>query len=206
MEKKLFIASTNPGKIKEIKDILSFFDIPIISCMDLDLHLRIEETGSTYMENARIKAEAYHQQTHLLTLADDSGLEVDVLDSAPGIYSARYSPKTGASDADRRQYLLKNLYGKPEPWHAQFNCAAVLLGPAGLRSETFGRCNGIILPEERGAGGFGYDPIFYLPEYEATMAEIPADLKNQISHRARAITAMIPILERVFSLNENNPV
>lgn len=203
MENILFIASANPGKINEITAILSMFDISITSCLDLDLHLPVEETGSTYMENARIKAEAYHQHTNLFTLADDSGLEVDLLDGAPGIYSARYSSKHNASDADRRMCLLENLNGKPEPWNAHFNCAAVLVGPDGLYSETYGRCDGIIIPEERGTGGFGYDPIFYMPEYHATMAEIPAGLKNQISHRAKAVAAMIPTLKQVFSLDED---
>jgi XTP/dITP diphosphohydrolase len=205
LEKTLVIASANPGKLIEIKAILSILDIEVVSGIDLNLHITVRETGTSYLENAQLKAEAYFQQTNLFTLADDSGLEVDILDGAPGIYSARYSPKQGANDADRRRHLLKNLGEKPEPWTAHFKCTAVLVGPAGVNAETFGRCDGIIIPEERGTGGFGYDPIFYLPEYHATMAEIPADLKNEISHRARAVTLMIPALKRVFSLDYNNP-
>ena len=201
MEKSLLIASANPGKVKEIKAILSILDITVISCSDLDLLLPVEETGNSYVENARIKAAAYLQQTNLITLADDSGLEVDALDGSPGLYSARYVLKDNATDADRRQHLLDNLKDKPGPWQAHFRCAAVLVGPAQEYAETMGTCNGIILPEEHGTGGFGYDPIFYLPEYQATMAEIPPELKNQISHRAKAIQAMIPVLKSIFALD-----
>ncbi len=201
MKKTLLVASSNPGKIIEIKAILSSLDINIVSSIDLGLDIHVHETGATYAENALLKALAYHQQTELTTLADDSGLEVDLLDGAPGIFSARYSPKEEASDADRRQYLLEKLDGKPSPWNAHFHCAAILIDQAGSRFESSGQCDGVIIPEEHGSGGFGYDPIFYLPENNATMAEIPAGLKNQISHRAIAIQAIIPTLKQVFLLD-----
>jgi len=201
MKKTLLVASSNPGKIIEIKAILSCLDINIVSSTNLGLDIHVSETGVTYAENALLKALAYQQQTNLITLADDSGLEVDLLDGAPGIFSARYSPKEKASDADRRQHILENLYGKPSPWEAHFHCAAILIDQAGSRFESSGQCDGVILPEERGSGGFGYDPIFYLPEHDATMAEIPAGLKNQISHRAIAIQVMIPTLKMVFLLD-----
>jgi XTP/dITP diphosphohydrolase len=131
----------------------------------------------------------------LPVIADDSGLEVDALEGAPGIFSARFSPIEDASDADRRAHLLAQLRGKLQPWHAHFHCSAVLALPGGETIERVGLCEGIIIPEERGSGGFGYDPLFYIPEYDATMAELPADVKNRISHRARAISALLPILK-----------
>ena len=184
MVQQLVIASGNPGKILEIKAILQGLDIKIISAVELGINLEVKETGATYSENARLKAIAYQSATEQMVLADDSGLEVDVLNGAPGIYSARYSPKPHASDADRRTYLLEQLGNKPRPWTAHFHCTAVLAKPDGKLIETVGQCDGEIISEERGNGGFGYDPIFYLPEQRATMAEIPESLKNRISHRA----------------------
>ena len=194
MQNALLIASGNPGKILEIKAILEECDLNIQSAADLVLSLSVNETGSSYIENARLKAVAYQAATGMAVLADDSGLEVDALNGAPGIYSARYSPKANATDADRRKYLLKQLQDKPRPWTAHFHCSAVLIKPEGGLIETSGQCNGEIIPEERGTGGFGYDPIFFIPEEHATMAEIPASLKNRISHRAKALLAMLPEL------------
>ena len=191
----LLIASGNPGKILEIKAILEECGLNIQSAADLGLSLNVKETGSSYIENARLKAVAYQAATGMAVLADDSGLEVDALNGAPGIFSARYSPKANATDADRRKYLLKQLQDKPRPWTAHFHCSAVLITPEGGLIETSGQCNGEIIPEERGTGGFGYDPIFFIPEENATMAEIPASLKNRISHRAKALLAMLPELK-----------
>ena len=197
MVQQLVIASGNPGKILEIKAILQGLDIKIISAVELGINLEVKETGATYSENARLKAIAYQSATEQMVLADDSGLEVDVLNGAPGIYSARYSPKPHASDADRRTYLLEQLGNKPHPWTAHFHCTAVLAKPDGELIETVGQCDGEIITEKRGNGGFGYDPIFYLPEQCATMAEIPESLKNRISHRALALLAMLPILNQL---------
>jgi XTP/dITP diphosphohydrolase len=194
MHKTLLIASGNPGKQREIQAILAPIEIQVLSTVDIDLNLQVQETGTTYGENARLKALAYLNATGLPVIADDSGLEVDVLEGAPGIYSARFSPIEDASDADRRAHLLMQLQGKPHPWHAHFHCSAVLALPGGETIERVGRCEGIIIPKERGSGGFGYDPVFYLPEYNATMAELPAEVKNSISHRARALSALLPIL------------
>lgn len=195
MLQSLVIASGNPGKIREIKAILQGIELEIISAEELGVSLDVEETGSTYAENARLKAIAYQAATGQAVLADDSGLEVDALDGAPGIYSSRYSSKSNATDADRRVYLLEKLKNKPQPLTAHFHCTAILAMPDGRLFETDGRCDGEIIFEERGSGGFGYDPIFYMPEYHATMSEIPASLKNQISHRARALLAMLSILD-----------
>ena len=195
MRHSLVIASGNPGKIREIKAILKDLDLKILSASELGVQLDVEETGSTYAENARLKAIAYQTATGKCVIADDSGLEVDLLDGAPGVFSARYSPKMNASDADRRAYLLEQLKNKPLPWTAHFHCTAVLATPDGELIETNGDCEGEIIPEERGSGGFGYDPIFYMPDYHATMAEIPASLKDRISHRAKALLAMLPTLK-----------
>jgi non-canonical purine NTP pyrophosphatase (RdgB/HAM1 family) len=195
MHKTLLIASGNPGKQREIQAILASLQIQVLSTLDIDLQLQVQETGATYGENARLKAQTYLSVTGLPVIADDSGLEVDALEGAPGIYSARFSPIEDASDGDRRAHLLAQLKGKPQPWHAHFHCSAVLALPGGETIERVGLREGIIIPEERGSGGFGYDPVFYLPEYNATMAELPADVKNQVSHRARAISALLPILQ-----------
>jgi len=200
LNKTLLVASRNPGKVKEITAILSNLDLTINSIIHSKLPVEVQETGKTYAENARLKAEVYQKRTGLITLADDSGLEVDILNSAPGIRSARYSPIDNATDADRRQYLLQQLEGKPKPWTAYFHCAAVLAVSSDQCYETTGRCSGVILPVERGTGGFGYDPVFYIPEYDRTMAELSAELKNHISHRAKALAAMIPILKMVFKI------
>jgi len=195
MKPSILIASSNPGKLREIIALLSPLEIEPLSPRDIGLVIDVQETGTTYAENARLKALAYQCASGLPVLADDSGLEVDVLDGAPGVYSARLSPKENANDADRRAHLLVQLQGKLQPWKAHFHCTAILALPGGDCIETTGRCDGVIIPEERGYNGFGYDPVFYLPEYEATMAELPASVKNHISHRAKAIAAMLPLIK-----------
>jgi XTP/dITP diphosphohydrolase len=200
MDKKLLVASANPGKIQEIKAILHTLDLAIISAKEAGVILDVAETGQTYADNAWLKAKAYQAASGLIVLADDSGLEVDALDGAPGIYSARYAAIPNASDADRRHHLLDQLKGKTQPWPAHFHCTAILAGPSGKLAEAEGRCDGLIIPEERGEGGFGYDPIFYIPEEKGTMAELSEKRKNQISHRARALQALIPALRTIFDL------
>ncbi len=195
MKPSLLIASGNPGKLREITAILSPLEIKPLSTHEISLDITVQETGTTYGENALLKALAYQKASGLPVLADDSGLEVVVLDGKPGVHSARFSPKKNANDADRRTHLLTQLQGKPQPWNAHFHCTAILALPNGEWFETTGRCDGLIIPEERGDGGFGYDPVFYLPEYDATMAELPPEVKNRISHRAKAITAMLPLIK-----------
>ena len=151
--------------------------------------------GQQAGELAVLKAQAFLNASGIPTLADDSGLEVAALGGAPGIYSARFSPNHNANDADRRNHLLTQLMDKPQPWTAHFHCTAVLALPSGSTYERTGDCFGLIVRQERGFGGFGYDPIFYIPKYSATMAELPADVKNRISHRALALFAMIPIIQ-----------
>lgn len=192
---ELLIATHNRGKLREIQAILSDLKLTLLTPDDLGLTLEVVEDGLTYAENAAKKAVLYAKAGGLPTLADDSGLEVEALGGAPGIYSARYSPKAGASDADRRAYLLQNLADKPRPWRARF-CATVAVAlPEGNVRMATGECAGVIIPEERGLNGFGYDPIFLLPEIGKTMAELDEDDKNRISHRARALQNARPILE-----------
>ncbi|MFU8826444.1 MAG: RdgB/HAM1 family non-canonical purine NTP pyrophosphatase [Brevefilum sp.] len=195
MTPKLLIASRNSGKLQELRAILSHLPLEGLSPLDIGSVIQVQETGSTYLENARLKALAYLSATGLPVLADDSGLEVEVLQGAPGVYSARYAPKENATDADRRSYLLAQLKDKPQPWKAHFHCTAVLALPSGECIVTVGRCDGVIIPDERGTGGFGYDPIFFLSEYQATMAQLPPHEKNRISHRARAVAALLPSIQ-----------
>lgn len=196
---KLLLASTNPGKIKEFKVLLSVVrGITLVTLMDVGAELKVAETGKSYAENAELKARAFCRESGLISLADDSGLEVDALDGAPGLYSARYAPQAGATDADRRAVLLENLAGTPQPWRARFRAAICIALPNGNVRTTEGVCEGEIIPEERGSNGFGYDPIFYIPALGLTMAELSDQKKNRVSHRARGVAEMIPILQAVF--------
>lgn len=191
---KLLLATNNPGKIEELRDLLDDVDLEILTPEDLNLELEVEESGKTYHENAARKASAFAASSGLLSLADDSGLEVNALGGAPGIYSARYSPKPGADDKDRRDYLLQQLQGSSKPWVARFHCTAALASPGGEMHFSEGNCAGEIISVERGEAGFGYDPIFLVTELGRTMAELNMADKNQISHRARAIKAILPDL------------
>jgi len=209
---KLLIATNNQGKIKEFHELLDDLGIELIPPSQIGLDLDVLEDGSTYAENATKKAIAFAQVSGLISLADDSGLEVDALNGEPGLYSARYgalplNPKElgGAgggqnklSDADRRKYLLSQLQGKPRPWTARFR-AVIAIAKDGDVQLTEGICEGEIISEERGTGGFGYDPIFLLPEFGKTMAELGMEEKNRLSHRARAVMKAKGILKELFS-------
>jgi XTP/dITP diphosphohydrolase len=199
----ILLASSNRGKIVEIQAVLSDLPLEMVLPADIGLQLQIEESGATYAENAALKARAYWQASGMITLADDSGLEVEALDGAPGLHSARFSPLPGAQDADRRAHLLKKLRGYPLPanspgWPAQFHCWVAIADLKGEIQLAEGRCPGFIIDEERGAHGFGYDPLFYIPKYGGTMAELGPEIKNRISHRARALQAARPILEKLI--------
>jgi XTP/dITP diphosphohydrolase len=160
--------------------------------------LDVEETGSRYEENAALKAVAFCNASGLIALADDSGLEVDALDGEPGVRSARYSPRPGDTDAGRRAYLLSRLKGQPRPWSAHFHCTVAVAVPQGGLYFHEGQVYGEIIPEERGTNGFGYDPIFLVPELNKTMAELTMAEKNLLSHRARAVRAALPTLISLF--------
>jgi XTP/dITP diphosphohydrolase len=193
----ILIASGNVGKLREIQSILENHSPDIFTLNlphQLGLELEVLETGSNYAENAALKAQAYARSSGLLSLADDSGLEVDALDGAPGLHSARYHPKPGATDADRRSYLLQELAVRPLPWSAHFHCTVAISQPSGRTWFANGDCFGEIIPLERGHNGFGYDPIFLIPELGKTMAELSMAEKNQRSHRARAVLAALPLL------------
>jgi XTP/dITP diphosphohydrolase len=155
----------------------------------------VTEDGASYAENAAKKALAFAGASGLLTLADDSGLEVDALNGEPGLRSARYAPGPNPSDADRRRYLLSRLTPLPRPWSAHFHCTLAMARPGGEVEFAEGDCFGEVIPEERGHNGFGYDPIFWIPEMGCTMAELSSEVKNQISHRARAVQASLPLLQ-----------
>lgn len=199
---KLLIATNNKDKVVEFEDLLKNMGIALITPADINLLLKVEEDGNTYSENATKKAGAFSKASGLISLADDSGLEVDALGGAPGLYSARYSPQPGATDADRRIFLLHNLKEKPRPWKAHFHATIAIAHPSGETQLAQGDCHGEIIPEERGRGGFGYDPIFLLPELNKTMAELDMEQKNRLSHRARAVVEAIPILRKMFGVQE----
>lgn len=196
--KKLLIATNNKGKVKELQELLNELDVELITPADINLNLDVEEDGATYIENASKKAIAFAQASGLISLADDSGLEVDALDGAPGLYSARYHPKPGADDADRRAYMIENLKDKSRPWTAHFHATIAIAVPGGDVKITDGDCYGEIIPEERGTGGFGYDPIFFMPKLGKTMSELEMEEKNRLSHRARAVMNAMPILREIF--------
>ena len=193
---ELLVATHNSGKKQEYLELLDSLEARICFPDDLDVHLDVRETGTTYAENAHKKAEAYARASELLTLADDSGLEVDALGGAPGVHSARY---VAGSDADRVQALLSAL--RDVPWEertARFRCVIVVVTQEGKIYEAEGVCEGRIACEPVGEGGFGYDPIFYVPDYDSTMAQLSRHTKNRISHRARAVQAALPILARLL--------
>ena len=193
MSCKLLVATGNPGKAREFGDLLASVESDLCFPAEIGLDLNIPEDGVTYLENASQKAISYAERSGLLTLADDSGLEVDALEGAPGLHSARY---VAGSDCDRTTALLRNLEGVAlECRTARFRCVVVVVSPAGSLWHAEGVCEGVIALARSGSGGFGYDPVFYLPEYKCTMAELSETQKNRISHRARAIQAILPVLE-----------
>lgn len=194
--RKLLISTGNQDKIIEIRDEYKNLNYEIVSPGQLGLDLDVEETGSSLEENALLKARAGAKTSNLLTLADDTGLEVDALDGRPGIYSARFAGE-GATYQDNNKKLLKLLKDYPEAERtACFVTVAALVDPATGREETVrGSCCGRIISEFRGDNGFGYDPIFYLPEKGKTFAELTTEEKNKISHRANALKKMKKILD-----------
>jgi XTP/dITP diphosphohydrolase len=204
----LLIATENKGKRRELQQLLDGLSpsaglragIDLVLPSEVGVTLKVEETGSTYAENAALKAIAYASASGLTALADDSGLEVDALNGAPGLYSARYSPLPGATDADRRARLLQNLRVQPRPWTARFHATIAVATPGGEVRYAEGVCPGEIIPEERGTGGFGYDRIFLLEGQSQTMAELNDAEKNRLSHRGRAVRAAIPILREILGI------
>jgi XTP/dITP diphosphohydrolase len=195
---KLLLATNNQGKLAELRSLLSGLNIQLLSPNDLNLDIQVQERGLNYLENAVLKAAIFADAAKIWTLADDSGLEVDALNGAPGLYSARYAPEPNATDKDRRRYLVQNLEGTPQPWKASFQSVVAMVGPEGSPIVTKGICHGDIVPEGRGHGGFGYDRIFRLEENGLTMAELTTEQKNELSHRALAVRKLIPIIKSLF--------
>jgi len=197
VEKRLLIATNNRGKMAEIRALLAGLEVSLVTPGDLGLDLEVPEQGQTYAENAAYKALAFAAASGLLSLADDSGLEVDALNGRPGLHSNRFGPQP-ATDASRRRYLLEQLAGRPRPWTARFRATLALARPGSEVRLTEGICEGEIIPEERGSNGFGYDPLFLIPGTGRTMAELSMDEKNRLSHRARAVRNALPILRELL--------
>jgi XTP/dITP diphosphohydrolase len=198
---KLLIATNNKGKVIELQELLKDTGIELVTPAQIGLDLDVTEDGQTYAENATKKAVAFAQASGLISLADDSGLEVEALDGAPGLYSARYGAPDGGKlhDAGRRAFLIQNLQDQPRPWTARFHATIAVAVPGGETHLAEGFCAGEIIPEERGTGGFGYDPIFLLPELGKTMAELSMEEKNRLSHRARAVMNAKGILMQLYN-------
>ena len=183
---KVILASKNPHKLTELSAILSQHGFEIALESEYGLDIDVDETGTTFEENSLLMAEAVMKASGLPVLADDSGLMVDALDGAPGVYSARYGHKS--SDGERTEFLLENMKDVPDDKRtAKFVCVITCLWPDGRKIVARGECPGVITREVHGKNGFGYDPVFYLPELGMTYAELPSEQKNAISHRARAL-------------------
>lgn len=198
--RSVLIATNNVGKVDELMALLGGLGLMLITPADLGLTLEVTEDGQSYADNAAKKALAFAQASRLVAIGDDSGLEVDALGGAPGLLSHRFYPLPNASDADRRKYMLERLEGKPRPWTARFRATIAIATPSGEVKLATGECEGEITPEERGSNGFGYDPIFFIPEIGHTMAELEMDEKNRLSHRARAIQNAIPIIKEILGV------
>lgn len=191
----MIFATGNQGKLKEIKEILGDIGEPIISMKEAGIDVDIEENGSTFEENAAIKAKAIMELTGQLVLADDSGLEVDALNKEPGIYSARYLGRDTSYDIKNRD-IIERLSGvEGSDRSARFVCAIAAAFPDGEIVTTRGTIEGVIAKEPAGTNGFGYDPIVYVPEYGMTTGQMNPDKKNEISHRGKALTKMKAILK-----------
>lgn len=199
MTKTLLVATHNPGKVAEYADMLSDLDIKWQSLDDIGLTQEVDESGLTFLENAKLKAAAYAQATGLLTLADDSGLEVDALDDAPGVLTARFGGPD-LSSKERYEFLLAKLAGVPPlERKARFVCVIALAGANGqILATAGGAVAGLIAQHPAGEGGFGYDPVFYLPEKECTMAQLPAETKHALSHRGEALRVIEPQLRTIL--------
>jgi XTP/dITP diphosphohydrolase len=182
----ILFGTSNPHKLAELRAILGDLPFTLLGLDDIAGMPEVEETGATFAENAILKATAYARASDLLTLADDSGLEIDALEGEPGVYSARWAGVDIPYSERFRVILERLVQTPPERRTARFRCVIAIAAPEGLLTTAEGVLEGIIAHEPRGAGGFGYDPIFCLPAYGKTVAELPAEVKNQISHRARA--------------------
>jgi XTP/dITP diphosphohydrolase len=195
---KLLIATNNQGKIREFQALLKGIPFTLVTPASLHLTLEVVESGDTYEANAELKARAFGRASGLLTLADDSGLEVDALNGAPGIHSARYAGSQ-ATDSNKVDYLLAKLKGLPEAGRsARFRCVIAIAKTDGQVLFCSGKCEGRITEVAHGELGFGYDPVFFFPELGKTMAELPEEVKNRISHRGNAAREAVKILQNLI--------
>ncbi len=196
--KKLIFATGNQGKLKEIREIMADLDVEVLSMKEAGVQTEIEENGTTFEENAVIKARTVGKLTGELTLADDSGLEIDYLNKEPGVYSARYMGEDTSYHV-KNASLIKRLEGVPmEQRTARFVCVIAAVFPDGRVETARGTIEGVIGYEERGENGFGYDPIFYVPELNCSTAELTPGQKNEISHRGKALRKMKEILKEAW--------
>ncbi len=197
MMEKIVFATANEGKLKEIREILADFDIEVISMEEAGIELEVEENGATFEENSLIKARALKELTGLPALADDSGLVVDYLNGEPGIYSARYMGRDTSYDEKNTHIIEQLAEAEGEERSARFVCVISLVLPDGREFTKTGTMEGRIGYEIKGSNGFGYDPIFFLPEYGKTSAEISPEEKNRISHRGKALREMKKLIEQL---------
>lgn len=196
----VIIASTNQGKLTEFKELMKGLSVEVKSLKDFPEIGDIEENGASFAENSYIKAKAVFDATGCLSIADDSGLEVDALDGAPGIYSARYAGEEKNDTANNEKLLSEMNAVSDENRGAQFHCAIVAIDQNGTRYDAEGIVRGHILRAPQGENGFGYDPLFYIEEFGRTTAELSMDEKNKISHRGQAVRQIVEILkEKVFN-------
>jgi XTP/dITP diphosphohydrolase len=198
---KLLIATHNQGKLREFRQLLSDLDLEVTDLDAVGITHDVEETGITFAENAILKAREYAKLSGLLTWSDDSGLEVDALDGRPGVYSARYGGP-GLSERQRYEIVLDELRPYPrQSWTARFRCVVALALPNGEIHTVDDTIEGVVTDQPAGEHGFGYDPIFYVPDYHLTLAQIAPEVKNQISHRGKASRAAKLLLKCLLAEN-----
>jgi XTP/dITP diphosphohydrolase len=199
MTKKIVLGTRNQGKIEEFRALLADEDVALLSWKDFDYSFSVVEDGKTFWENALKKAELTARITHEVSLADDSGLEITYLGQRPGVFSARYAG-SDASDEENNLKVLKELEGMPLiDRGARFVCALAIYSPDGKWDWVEGECKGLIIDSFRGKNGFGYDPLFLVPDLGKTFAELSQEEKNRISHRAKAVEKLRPLLKKYFS-------
>jgi XTP/dITP diphosphohydrolase len=196
----ILVATHNQGKVTEYAEMMSGLNMNWMSLDDIGLIQEVEETGATFLANAQLKASEYAKMSGLLTLADDSGLVVDALEGAPGVKTARYGG-AGLSSKERYEYLLAQLAGvAPQDRGARFVCVIAVAGADGrVLTTAKGRVEGFIALQAAGEGGFGYDPVFYLPDQDRTMAQLPPGVKHSLSHRGKALKAVEPRLKEILN-------
>lgn len=196
MDNIILLATNNKSKVKEISEMMSGSDITFESLADAGINVEVEETGTTFEENALLKAREICKLSGKPTISDDSGLEIDVLDGAPGIYSSRFMGEDTSYDI-KNNALIEKLENVADPDRtARFRCCMALVLPDGREFVTEGAMEGIIAREPKGINGFGYDPILFIPEYNRTSAELSSEEKNNISHRGEALRKMIEVIKK----------